>query len=127
MAISQERSLRKPTGGRYRDNRKKRLFNLGDNPTYTRIGEKKLKVKRERSGSLKFTLLTANKINVIDPKTKKFKIAEIKTVVESPANRNFIRRNIITKGTVIETSMGKVKVTSRPGQEGNLNGILVAQ
>ena len=61
----------------------------------------------------------------MNPKTKKSQKAELKTVVESPANRNFVRRNIITKGSVVETSLGKVKITSRPGQEGTLNGVLV--
>ena len=127
MAISQERSLRKATGGRYRDYRKKRLFNLGDLPTYTKIGDTKLKLKREKGGNPKYTLLSTNKINVVlDKKTKKSQVANIKTVVDNPANRNFIRRNIITKGTLVETNLGKVKVTSRPGQEGTLNGILVS-
>ena len=46
-------------------------------------------------------------------------------VVDNPANRNFVKRNIMTKGTVVETDKGKVRITSRPGQEGSLNGVLV--
>ena len=76
-------------------------------------------------GHAKNTLISANKINILDPKTKKAQVTEILTVVESPANRNFIRRNIITKGSVVNTKAGKVKVTSRPGQDGMINGILV--
>ena len=59
-------------------------------------------------------------------KTKKIQKTEVLTVVDSPANRNFIRRNIITKGSILETKLGKVKVTSRPGQEGMLNGVLIS-
>ncbi len=126
MAILQERSLRKISGGRYRNYRKKRLFNLGDFPTLTKVAQMKVKVKRERSGKLKHVLLSADRINIIDPKTKKTTVTEILAVVDSPANRNFIRRNIITKGTILETKIGKVKVTSRPGQEARLNGVLVS-
>ena len=45
--------------------------------------------------------------------------------METPSNRFFARQNIITKGTILETEIGKVKVTNRPTQEGNINGILV--
>ena len=127
MVILQERSARKITGGRYKDYRKKKLFNLGSLPTHTKVGKTKVKVKRERSGSLKYTLLSANKINVIDQKTKKMAVTEIVTVADNPANRNFIRRNIITKGTILETKIGRVKVTSRPGQSSVLNGVLISE
>ena len=63
--------------------------------------------------------------NVLDPKTKKVKKAKIKVVVENKANVNFVRRNIITKGSVVNTKLGKVRVTSRPGQEGFVNGVLI--
>lgn len=126
MVVYQERSKRKLTGGRYKTFRKKRLANTGSTPTLTKVGDKRLKIKRARAGLLKQTLLSINKVNVTDPKTKKSQVTEIITVVESPANRNFIRRNIITKGTILETKIGKVKITSRPGQEGTLNAVLVS-
>ena len=56
---------------------------------------------------------------------KKYEKVKIKSVLENPANRHFIRMNIITKGCVVDTEKGKVKILSRPGQEGNLNGIFV--
>jgi SSU ribosomal protein S8E len=52
-------------------------------------------------------------------------VAEIKNVVENPANPHYVRRNIINKGAVLETNMGKIKVTSRSGQNGALNGVLL--
>lgn len=127
MAITQERSRRKVTGGLYRDNRKKKSFNLGSNPTLTKVDETSVRVKREKSGSRKVTLLSANKVNLYNPKTKKYQISEIVSVVENSANRQFIRRNIMTKGAVINTKAGKAKITSRPGQEGTLNAILVSE
>ena len=41
------------------------------------------------------------------------------------ANPNYVRRNIITKGAIVETPEGNAKVTSRPGQDGVINGILI--
>ena len=125
MARSSERSKRKVTGGRYQGYRKKRLHSLASNPTSTKLQEKTVRVKRAQGGHLKFTLLTANVANVFNPKTKKSQKTEITNVVENPANRHFVRRNIITKGTIVETKLGKVRITSRPGQEGSLNAVLL--
>jgi len=51
--------------------------------------------------------------------------AEIENVVDNPSNVNYARRNIITKGAVIETSAGRARVTSRPGQSGGVNAVLL--
>lgn len=126
MVVYQKRSKRKSTGGRYRAFSKKKLANIGSIPTLTKVGKRKIKEIKERGTSIKHVLISADKVNVLNPKTKKSQVTEIVTVVESPANRHFIRRNIITKGTILETKLGKVKVTSRPGQEGTLNGILIS-
>ena len=50
---------------------------------------------------------------------------EIISVVENPANIHYVRRNIMTKGAIIETELGKAKITSRPGQTGTINAILI--
>jgi small subunit ribosomal protein S8e len=63
-------------------------------------------------------------VNLYDSKTKKHAVVKIKTVKENTANRNFIRRNIITKGAVIETEKGLAIVTSRPGQAKMINAVL---
>lgn len=123
--ISQERSRRKPTGGRYRPFRKKKLRFKGGNPVFTSIGDFKLRIDRVRGGNLKFRLLSTNKANVFNPKTKKTVVAEISSVLENPANKQLARQNIITKGCIIETSIGKAKVTSRPGQDGVVNAVLI--
>ena len=54
-----------------------------------------------------------------DQKTGKAKKATIKTVTENPANIHYVRRNILTKGAVVDTDLGQVRVTSRPGQSGS--------
>ena len=125
MAISQEKSKRKVTGSRYVDLRKKKSYELGRDPTHTKLGAEKKKSIRARSGDRKEVLLTADTVNLLDPKTKKSSKVKIEKVLENPANRHFVRRNIITKGTVVETSMGKAKITSRPGQEGSVNAVLI--
>ncbi len=125
MVIVQKRSLRKPSGGRYKVMPPKRLSQKGSLPTHTLINERKVKSVRTKGGGVKNKLMSVDKINVYDPAQKKHVVAEIKNVVENPANRHFERRNIITKGAVLETSIGKVRVTNRPGQEGTLNGVKV--
>jgi len=63
---------------------------------------------------------------VTDTKTGKTEKVEISRVVRNPANIDYNRRGVITKGAVIETSMGLARVTSRPGQHGVLNAILIS-
>ncbi|MAF50867.1 MAG: 30S ribosomal protein S8e [Nanoarchaeota archaeon] len=125
MAISQYRSKRKVTGGIYVAYRKKRKFELAREPTNTRIGDGKRKKLRISGGNVKNILLSAQEANVFDG--KKYSKSKIKAVVENTANRHFVRRNIITKGAVIDTELGKAKVTSRPGQDGLINAVLVKE
>ncbi|MFI5412752.1 MAG: hypothetical protein ACHQX1_02580, partial [Candidatus Micrarchaeales archaeon] len=54
-----------------------------------------------------------------------YKRVRIKGVTESKDNRNFARQNIITKGTIITTELGKAIVTNRPGREGSVNAKLI--
>ena len=59
---------------------------------------------------------------VVSGKPKKVKI---KTVIESPDNRHYARENVLTKGAIIDTEAGKARITSRPGQEGVVNAVLI--
>jgi len=124
MARSQIRSRRKSSGGRYHSARTKKKRELARLPALTRLDKRKSKQIRIKGGNLKQVLLTVNEVNVTDKKGKTQK-TEIINVLENPANPNLVRRNIITKGTIIETKLGKAKVTSRPGQEGTVNAVLV--
>lgn len=125
MARTQFRSRRKASGGRYRSARSKRQYELADMPTMTKADDKtKSKIKRTIGGSVKRSLLTVSEVNVA-AKGGKMQKTKVINVVENPANANLVRRNIITKGAVVETELGKVKITSRPGQEGSLNGVLL--
>ena len=126
MGIWQGRSRRTRTGGRLRPIRKKRRFEIGRELQTATLGGGTVKKYRVRGGNLKLRILTTQTINVFDPATKSTKSAKIVTVRENPANPNYVQRNIITKGAILETELGLVKVRSRPGQDGVLNGIRVA-
>ena len=126
MALSQSRSKRKATGGRYVAYRKKRQYELGREPSFTKLGKKRIQTIRTAGANRKLRLLSADTANLYDPRTKTYKQVKIKTITDNPANRHFIRRNIMTKGSVIDTEIGKARVTSRPGQEGVVNAVLIA-
>ena len=125
MSLWQGLSTRKPTGGRLILSRKKRRFEVAPEDAETKLGEHSQKLIRSRGSNLKVKLLATDSINVTDTKTGKAKKATIKTVTENPANIHYVRRNIITKGAVVDTDLGKVRITSRPGQSGALSGVLV--
>jgi len=116
---------RKISGGKYKKSKKKKKYELGKHKRVVGLRDTKQKKLRVRGGNIKVVLLSSNEINVIDPKTKKSKKAKIKNVLATPSNRFLARQNIITKGAIIETDMGKVKVTNKPSQEGSVQGILI--
>ena len=123
MARSQFRSQRKATGGRYRSGRSKRKYELAGFSAVTKLNTTKTRSKRCIGGNQKSSLLAANTINV--NKNGKTEKTEIVNVLENPANPNLVRRNIITKGTIVETKLGKVRITSRPGQTITVSGSLI--
>ena len=63
--------------------------------------------------------------NVLDKKSGKIKQAKIKNVIETPSNRFLARQNVLVKGAIIDTELGKARVTNRPSQEGSVNAILL--
>ena len=118
---------RKPTGGKKRPYRGKRKFEQGSFPVETVLGEPKRKVGRGRGGNIKIKVLSEKYACVTDIETGKTEKAEILRVVKNPANVDYDRRGVITKGAIIETSLGLARVTSRPGQNGVINAILIGE
>ena len=57
-----------------------------------------------------------------DKTTKKLKIL---TVKENNADPHYVQRNIMNRGTIISTDEGNARITSRPGQDGIVNAVLV--
>jgi len=115
---------KKVSGGKYTKSRKKKFYELAGQKRTVKLGEEKRKMQRVRGGNRKIFLLKAKFINV-QTKDKKNKKAEIKNVLETPSNRFLSRQNVLTKGTIVETDLGKVKIINRPSQEGIINGILI--
>ena len=122
----QGKSTRKATGGRLRLNRSKRKFELGRDFTIPVIGAQKLKVINVTGNGSKVRVLKSDIANVTDPKTGKTQKVKMTTVTENPANKNYVRRNFLTKGTFVTTELGKARITNRPGQDGCINAVLVA-
>jgi small subunit ribosomal protein S8e len=119
----QGRSPRKRTGGRRRPFRKRRSHELGAEATETQLGDAKLKTVDARGNTVKVRAVQTDVASVADGGD--VVEATIEDVSENPADPNYARRNIITKGAVLATSEGDVRVTSRPGQDGQVNGVLV--
>lgn len=115
---------RKISGGRYHANRKSKKHELPGIPRVVKLRETKAKVLRVRGGNLKSVLLSVNVANVMDKKGKTKK-SKITNVVETKSNRFLARQNILVKGAIIDTELGKARVTNRPSQEGQVNAILV--
>ncbi|MEM4347926.1 MAG: 30S ribosomal protein S8e [Candidatus Altiarchaeota archaeon] len=110
--------------------RKKRKYDLGREPAETKIEERKVKKVRTKGGGAKIKLLSDKYAHVLSD--GKYIKCEILTVVLNPAGRDLTRRNIITKGAIlkVKTPDGqeiKAKVTSRPGQVGNILAIPVRE
>ena len=119
------RSSRKRTGGRLRPMHKRKKHQLGRQPTETQVGEKKFKTVDARGNSQKIRAIATDTASVATG--GEVVGSEIRDVVENAANPNYVRRNIITKGAVIETDEGRARVTSRPGQDGQVNAVLLEE
>jgi small subunit ribosomal protein S8e len=117
----QGRSDRRRTGGRLKHASKKKRHELGREPAETTVGEPKLQVIDARGSEDKLRALSTNVAQLADGgETTE---VEIEDVVENPANVNYARRNIITKGAIIRTGEGEARVTSRPGQTGQVSAV----
>jgi len=118
---------KKLSGGRKRAYRRKRKFEEGRFPAETILGEPKKKIVRGRGETTKIKALSDKYVCVTDPKGGKTEKVEIMRVVKNPVNVDYDRRGVITKGAVIETSLGLARVTSRPGQDGIINAVLIRE
>lgn len=125
MARSQSRSKRKYTGKKYKHFRKKRKRELERAPINTQIGANKVKNQRILGGNWKVKLFSTNYVNLTDPNTNKTQKVRIMRFESNQASKDINRRHILTKGAIIETELGKARITSRPGQHGQLNAILI--
>ena len=125
MARSQSRSKRKYTGKKYKHFRKKRKRELERPPMNTQIGSDKVKIQRVMGGNSKVKIFSTNYVNLTDPNTNKTQKVRIRRFESNQASKDINRRHILTKGAIIETELGKARITSRPGQQGQLNAVLI--
>jgi small subunit ribosomal protein S8e len=117
---------RRPTGGRGKASRGRLASERDGYALEPTVGEASKRGSRRRGGRVSMGLVFADMANVSDSagKTVKSKILRVKT---SPANRDFQRRGVITRGAVVETEAGEATVTSRPTDDGVVNAVLTTK
>jgi small subunit ribosomal protein S8e len=115
---------RKKTGGKKRAYRTKRVYEQGRQPVETLFGETKRKTVKGVSNVKKIKLVKAEYVNVSNPDTGRTERLEILDVVSNPANADYNRRGVITRGTIVRTEKGLARIISRPGQQGALNAVV---
>ena len=125
MALWQGKSKRRSTGGRISPHRGKKRSEIGRELQQAKVGSLTKKAARARGGGRKDRLLRTEYASVTDLKSGSTSNSKIVEVLENLANPNYVRQNIITKGSVIQTEKGKAQVTSRPGQHGVVSAVLV--
>ena len=116
---------RKISGGKHHKQNKKKKYSLSGIERKVKLKETKQKILRGMGGNSKDVLLSTNYANVIDGKTKKAKKVKILNVVETPSNRFLARQNILIKSAIIDTELGKARITNRPSQEGSVQAVLI--
>ena len=122
----QGRSVRKVTGGRIRPAQGKKKTEIGLSPADTHIGDDKRKIMRTTGANEKVRALRLLYANVTNPSNGETKRAKIEKVDENSANPNYVRRNLLTKGAIIKTEIGRARILRRPGQDGVINAVLLA-
>jgi small subunit ribosomal protein S8e len=117
------KSGRKSSGARYKRPKKKKLTGRQGQTRIVKIGDRKTKLLNGRGKTTKLVSFLNNVANIIvKGKAKK---SSIKNVVETPSNTFLARQNILVKGAIIETELGKARITNRPSQEGNVQAVLI--
>lgn len=125
MTQWQLRSNRKKTGGMLKRMSKKKKYQRGRDFVPAHVGSTKLRVLRTKGAGRKLLLLSTNVANIVSK--GKAQKTSILGVLENKADAQFVRRNIITKGAIVQTELGKARVTSRPGQDGIVNAVIIEE
>ncbi|MBS3075471.1 30S ribosomal protein S8e [Candidatus Pacearchaeota archaeon] len=118
---------RKITGGKYKKFRKNKKYALSGIIRKVKLRETKKKIIRGLGGNLRTVLLSSNTANVFNSETKKTKKVKIKNVIETPSDRFLARQNILVKSAIIDTELGKARITNRPSQEGMVQAVLLKE
>ena len=113
------------TGGRRVAMRGRRKYEIDRYPNEATSGPQIIVNRRARGDNFKPSVKTAEFVNVADRSSGKVIRTKINHVTKNPANKDYERRGVISKGALLETEVGIAKVVSRPGQHGNVNAVLV--
>lgn len=116
---------RKISGGKYKFFSKKKKYSRAGIPRVVKLRSTKKKTIRGMGKNIRTVLISEEYANVFDPIKKSSKKVKIKNVIETPSNRFLARQNILVKSAVIETDLGKAKITNRPGQDSMVQAILL--
>jgi len=117
-------SGRKYTGGRKIAMRSRRKYEIDRYPNEAIVGSNVKVTRRVRGDNNKTALKTVEFANVSNLEEKKTTNSKILRVIKNTANKDYERRGVISKGTLIETELGLARVVSRPGQVGVINAVL---
>ena len=117
---------RKPTGGRAKPHRGRRAYESDGYAIEPLVGEASRRPIHRRGGHVSAGLIFADFANVSDGSGKATK-SKILRVKKSPANRDYERRGVITRGAILETEAGEAVVTSRPTADGVVNAVLTSK
>ncbi len=124
------KSGKKPTGGLLTTHRRsdKRKAWRGGRFASTTIAEAETrKIKKGQGKKSKILLQYVKFATLTEPKSNKAIKGEILNVLANDADRQYTRRNVLTKGAIIRVKVGNeektARVTSRPGQSGNINAV----
>ena len=116
----------KITGGRRHPLRVRRKYETDRYPNEAINGAQVTITRRVRGNNKKTALKTIDFVNLATGEAK-IKKAKIIKVLENATNNDYKRRGIITKGAILEIKEGKCRVTSKPGQNGIVNAILLKE
>ena len=116
----------KISGGKKKKRSAKKKRELGRPASETIVGETRVKAVRVRSGNVKRRLFRVKEANIrLD--NGEMRKTEIQNVLDNPANKDYARRRVMTKGAIIQTEFGRARITSRPGQEGVVNAVVIPE
>ena len=117
----------KITGGRRIPLRIRRKYETDRYPNEPINGAHVTITRHVRGNNRKTALKSVDFVNLASAGDAKVKKVKIIKVLDNATNNDYKRRGIITKGAVLETEQGKCRVVSKPGQNGIVNAILLAE
>jgi small subunit ribosomal protein S8e len=115
------------TGGRLKPARMRRKSEIDRYPNEPILGKDSIVPRRVRGGHIKLALKHSEFLNVNDRENKKTIKTKIIKVLKNPANKDYERRGVLSKGAFVETELGIARIISRPGQNGSINAILTKE